>query len=133
MSTKLVQANSIKVGSYIVIDDAACKVASTDSSKPGKHGSAKVRIVAIGLLDNKRREMVTPASDNVPVPLIEKKSAQVLSVTGDMANIMDDETYETFDLKIPDDLKGVVVPNCKILYWNILGEKVMKQAKSGAE
>ena len=76
MSTKLVGANTIKVGSYVVVDDVACKVLSVDSSKPGKHGSAKFRIVAVGLLDKKKREIVRPSSDNVPVPLIAKKTAQ---------------------------------------------------------
>ncbi|MBW2970145.1 translation initiation factor IF-5A, partial [Candidatus Woesearchaeota archaeon] len=123
----------IKEGSYILIDGAACKVASSETSKSGKHGHAKVRIVAIGLMDNKKREVVMPAHDNVEVPIIEKKSAQVLSVAGDTANVMDEESYETFDLKIPEELKETVVPNCKILYWTIMGEKVMKQIKGGAE
>ncbi len=133
MTTKVVGAGTLKDGSYIVIDGAACRVATTDTSKSGKHGHAKVRIVAIGLLDNKKREIVLPAHDNVEVPLIEKKSAQVLSVTGDTANVMDDETFETFDISIPEDLKGSIVSNCKVLYWIILGQKVMKQLKSGAE
>lgn len=133
MTTKVVGAGTLKEGSYIVIDNAACRVATTDTSKSGKHGHAKVRIVAIGLLDNKKREIVLPAHDNVEVPLIEKKSAQVLSVTGDTANVMDDETFETFDISIPEELKGTIVPNCKVLYWIILGEKVMKQLKAGVE
>lgn len=126
-------AGSVKEGSFIVIDGVACKVVSAETSKSGKHGHAKARIVAIGLLDNKKREIVMPSSDTVDVPIIEKKSAQVLSVTGDMANVMDDESFETFDLKIPEGLKESVVPNCKILYWTILGERVMKQLKGGAE
>jgi len=130
MTTKAVGAGSIKAGSYIIIDGVACKAASAETSKSGKHGHAKVRIVAIGLLDNKKREIVLPAHDNVDVPIIEKNSAQVLSVSGDMANVMDEESYETFDLKIPDDLKGSVTPNAKVLYWIILGEKIMKQLKS---
>jgi translation initiation factor 5A len=133
MTTKVVGAGSVKEGSFIVIDGVACKVASAETSKSGKHGHAKARIVAIGLLDNKKREIVLPAHDNVESPIIEKKSASVLSVSGDMANVMDDETYETFDLKIPEDLKATVAAGCKILYWIILGEKVMKQLKGGAE
>ncbi len=133
MSTKVVGAGTIKEGSYIIIDGVACKVANAETSKSGKHGHAKARIVAIGLLDNKKREIVLPAHDNVEVPLIEKKSAQVLSVSGDTANVMDDVTYETLDLKIPEELKGTVVPGCKVLFWIIMGEKVMKQLKSGVE
>jgi translation initiation factor 5A len=129
MSTKNVHAGSIKIGSYIVIDDVACKTVSSDSSKPGKHGSAKMRITAVGIIDGKKREIVMPAHDNVQVPIIEKKSAQVLSVSGDMANIMDDETYETFDLQIPEELAESVNEGTQIIYWIILGEKVMKQVK----
>jgi len=133
MSTKVVGAGSIKEGSYIVIDGAACKVVSAETSKSGKHGHAKARIVAVGLIDNKKREIVMPAHDNVEVPIIEKKSASVLSVSGEMANVMDDETYETFDIKVPEELKATILPNCKIIYWTILGEKVMKQLKGSGE
>lgn len=133
MSTKIVGATSIKEGSYILIDGVACKVVSAETSKSGKHGHAKVRIVAIGLLDDKKRELVMPAHDNVEVPIIEKKTAQVLSVAGDRANVMDTETYETFDLPIPADLKDKVVEGIQVLYWIVLGQKVMKQIKGGSE
>lgn len=132
MSKKTVGVNTIKVGSFIIIDDVACKVTSCDSSKSGKHGHAKFRIVAIGLLDEKKREIVMPSGDNVEVPIIEKKTAQVLSVSGDVANVMDVETYETFDLKISEEFKGQVVEGAQVLFWIILGEKVLKQVK-GAE
>ncbi|MBI2565380.1 translation initiation factor IF-5A [Candidatus Woesearchaeota archaeon] len=133
MTTKLVAAGSIKEGSFIVVDGAACKVAEATHSKSGKHGSAKMRFIAIGVLDNKKRDIVIPASDNIEVPLIEKKSAQVLSVSGNTANVMDIESYETFDLNIPEELKDQVIEGCQVLYWVILDEKVMKQVKSGSE
>lgn len=133
MSTKVVNAGSLKEGSFVVVDGVACKVVSVETSKSGKHGHAKIRFVAIGLLDDKKRDTVLPAHDNVEVPLIDKKTAQVLSVSGEMANVMDIETYETFDLKIPEEMKGQVVEGCQVLFWNILGEKVMKQLRGGAE
>ena len=133
MSTKIVGATAIKEGSFILIDGVACKVVNTDTSKSGKHGHAKVRIVAIGLIDEKKREMVMPGHDNVEVPIIEKKTAQVLSVTGDKANVMDTETFETFDLAIPAEMKEQVVEGCQVLYWIIMGEKVMKQLKSSGD
>ena len=130
MATKVVGAGSIKEGSFIVVDGAACKVNEIQTSKSGKHGHAKVRIVAIGLIDNKKRDIVMPAHDNVEVPIIGKPAAQVLSISGSTANIMDSETYETFDLEIPEELKTTVTEGCQILYWEILGQKVMKQLKS---
>lgn len=132
MTTKIVNAGSIKEGSYIVIEGNACKVVSVDIAKSGKHGHAKARIVAMGLIDEKKREIVVPSHDNVEVPIVEKKGAQVLSITGNKANVMDLENYETFDLEIPQELKGEVTEGCQILYWIILEQKVMKQLR-GAE
>lgn len=133
MSTKVVSAGSIKEGSYVLIDNAPCRVVSAETSKSGKHGHAKVRIVAIGILDEKKRDIVMPAHDNIEVPIIDKKTAQVLSVAGDKASVMDVETYETFDLAIPAEIKDRVVEGCQVLYWNVLGQKVMKQVKGGSE
>ena len=127
--TKLASIGSLQRGSYIVIEGAACKVTDTQTSRPGKHGHAKVRLTAVGLLDDKKRVIVMPGHDNVEVPIIEKRTAQVLSIQGDTANVMDAETYETFDLKIPDEIKAEVVEGCNILYWQILADKVMKQVK----
>ncbi len=130
MATKPVSVGSLKKGSYVVIDGAACTVSDTQTSRPGKHGHAKVRLTAVGILDGKKRIIVMPGHDNIDSPIIEKKSAQVLSITGDTANVMESETYETFDLKIPPELKGDVVEGCNVLYWSILDDKILKQVKS---
>ena len=130
--TKKASVGTLQKGSYIVVDGVASKVVSTATSRPGKHGHAKVNLMAVGLIDGKKRNLVLPGHDMVDVPIIEKRSAQVLSITGDAANVMDVETYETFDLEIPEELKGQVVEGVQILYWVILNDKVMKQVK-GAE
>jgi len=130
--TKMVGANQVQKGSFIVLEGAACKVVDVEISKPGKHGHSKVRISAVGLVDDKKRIVVMPGHDNVEVPMIEKRTAQVLSVHGYMANVMDSENYETFDLKIPEEFKGNVAEGSSVLYWVILDEKVIKQVK-GAE
>lgn len=132
MTTKIVSANQIKIGSYLLVEGVACHVVDAQSSKSGKHGHSKIRIVAIGLLDNRKREIVLPSGHSVEVPIIEKKNAQVLSVSGNTANVMDNETFETFDLEIPEELKDKVVDGAEVLYWDIIGQKVMKQIK-GAE
>ncbi len=129
-NTKPVSIGSLQKGNYVVIDGVACRVADTQVSRPGKHGHAKVRMTAIGLLDDKKRVIVMPGHDSIETPIVEKKNAQVLSIQGDMAQVMDAETYETFDLKIPDDLKGSVTEGCTIVYWTILDDRVMKQIKS---
>ncbi|MBI4149332.1 translation initiation factor IF-5A [Candidatus Woesearchaeota archaeon] len=122
--------NSLKKGSYIVLDGAACTVTDIQVSRPGKHGHAKYRITGVGMIDSKKREIVIPHGE-VDVPIIEKKGAQVLSISGDTANVMDAATFETFDLKIPEELKGEVVDGVEVLYWEILNDRIMKQVKKG--
>ena len=128
--TKVTGVNQLKKGSYVMLEEAACVVTDTQTSRTGKHGHAKVRVVAVGILDNKKRDVVMPAHDNVEVPIIDKLNAQVLSVAEDVANVMDMENYETFDLKIPEDLKDKVIAGAQVVYWNILGERIMKQLRS---
>ncbi|MFH0868158.1 MAG: translation initiation factor IF-5A [Candidatus Woesearchaeota archaeon] len=130
MTTKIQSVGELQKGSYIVLDGAACRVVDMQVSRPGKHGHAKVRLTAVGIVDDKKRIAVMPGHDNVEVPIIEKKSAQVLSIQDDMVNVMDSETYETFDLKIPEELKGQVTEGVNVVYWVILNDKVMKQIKS---
>ncbi len=125
--TKPVSIGTLKKGNYIVIDGVACKVGDIQVSRPGKHGHAKIRMTGVGLVDGKKRVIVAPGHDNVDTPIVEKKNAQVLSVSGNMANVMDNESYETFDLEIPEELKGQVKDGGQILYWIILDDKVMKQ------
>ena len=129
MSTKSITANNVQKGTSIILEGAACRVVDVEISKPGKHGHSKVRISAVGLIDEKKRIVVMPGHDSIEVPIIEKRTAQVLNLHGDSANVMDSETYETFDLKIPDELKGQVVEGSSVLYWTIMNDKVIKQVK----
>lgn len=121
---------TLQKGNFVVIDGVACRVTDTQTSRPGKHGHAKVRLTGAGLIDGRKRVVVAPGHDNIDVPIIEKKTAQVLSISGNKANVMDMESYETFDIDIPEELTAEVVDGCNVLYWIILNDKVMKQVKS---
>ncbi|MBU2589361.1 MAG: translation initiation factor IF-5A [Nanoarchaeota archaeon] len=122
-------ASDLKPGSYVIFDDLACTVKSVEKSKTGKHGSAKCRVEAISIIDNKKIIKVMPGHDKVKVPIIDKKAAQVLSVKGDTATVMDMTTYETFDIKITEDIDGEVKEGNQVVYWIIMGQRVLKQAK----
>ena len=129
MATKIQSVGSLQKGSSIILEGTACRVVDIQVSRPGKHGHAKVRLTAVGLVDDKKRIVVMPGHDSVDVPIIEKKSAQVLSIQGVTANVMDSESYETFDLRIPEELKDEVAEGVNVMYWVILNDKVMKQVK----
>jgi translation initiation factor 5A len=130
VGTKLVHVGSLKKGNYVVVDGVACVVKDTQTSRPGKHGHAKVRLEAVGLTDGKKRQVVMPGHDNIDSPIIDKLNAQILSISGKTANVMDMESYETMDIPIPDELMDSLAEGQIVLYWDILGDKVIKQIKN---
>lgn len=123
------EIGKMKVGRYIVIDGVACRITGIQKSTPGKHGHAKYRVDAQDIITGSRKNIVLSGHANVDVPIIEKKPAQVLNVSGNTASVMDMETYETFDLEIPEEFQGNVAANAEVVYWDILGKKVMKEVK----
>ena len=126
---KPVDVHSVKIGRYIVMEGVPCVVKKIDKSAPGKHGHAKFRIESIGVFDGKKRVEVKSSHTRCEVPIIEKKSGQVLSVNGDRAQVMDSNSYEIFDIDIPADLKSEVKDGVGFLYWDIFDTKLIKQIK----
>lgn len=124
MASTSTEAGKLKPGSYVVIDGEPCRVSNMTKSKPGKHGATKARVEAVGIFDNKKREMLKPASATVEVPIIEKKKAQVLSVEGNIAQLMDMAEYTNFEAIIPEEFQGKVEAGAEVLYWKI-GERVL--------
>jgi translation initiation factor 5A len=126
MSKKLENASNLRVGSFVIFDGKACKVTDIQLSKPGKHGSVKARISAVSLTDGSKIIKVFPGHDKVEVPIIEKESAQVLSVHGDTATVMDNKTYETFTINLPEEMINQVNEGEQVIYWIIMNERVLR-------
>lgn len=120
---ELAEVRTLKVNRYIIIDDEPCKIVSISTSKPGKHGEAKARIEAIGVFDDQKRSIVRPVTHKVNVPIIDKGTAQVIAVMGDNVQLMDMETYETFEMPIPAEFKGQLEAGKEIQYLQALGKK----------
>lgn len=121
---EMAEVRELKVGRYIIIDEEPCKIQSISTSKPGKHGEAKARIDAVGIFDEQKRSVVHPVKHKVGVPIIDKRSAQILALMGsEVVQLMDLETYETFDMPIPEDLKGQLEPGKEVLYLQAMGKR----------
>ena len=129
--SKPVDLGSIKEGGNIVIDGEPCRVVEVEKSKPGKHGSAKVRLVAIGIFDGVKRSLVGPADQRVEVPIIEKRSGQVVSVS-ETVSVMDKETLEIVEVPIPTDqtLASKLEPGVTVEYWKVLNRFLINQVRS---
>lgn len=127
--SKPVETGSLKVGGYVIIDGEPCRIVELAKSKPGKHGSAKARIVAIGVFDGVKRTFVKPVDAQSEVPIIEKRSGQVISILPSSVQLMDLENYEVFEAPLPEDeeLKSKLVSGSEVEYWRILGRtKIMR-------
>lgn len=122
--SKPVDVGSLKVGGYLIVDGEPCRIVDITKSKPGKHGSAKARIVAVGIFDGVKRSLVKPVDSGAEVPIIEKRSGQVFSVNPSSVQIMDLETYEYLDAPYPEeeDLKAKIAPGVEVEFWRILGK-----------
>jgi translation initiation factor 5A len=121
---EMAEVRELKVGRYLLIDEEPCKIVSISTSKPGKHGEAKARIEAIGIFDETKRSVVHPVKHKIGIPIIDKRSAQILALMGsDVVQLMDLETYETFEMPIPEEMKGQLEPGKEILYLQAMGKR----------
>jgi len=125
MVLKLIDATQAKPGTTILIDGEACAVTSNDISKTGKHGASKCRIEAREIFTGKKKIVAVPGSTRFEVPMIDKRRAQVLSVSGDKASVMDLESYETMDLPFVEEIKDQIVPEAQVEYWDVEDKKVI--------
>ncbi|UCH37896.1 MAG: translation initiation factor IF-5A [Candidatus Bathyarchaeota archaeon] len=125
------ELGSLKVGHHILIQNEPCRIVEYEKSKPGKHGSAKARIVAIGIFDGVKRNLVSPVSARVEVPMIEKRNAQIISLADNSVQLMDLETYEVFYTALPSDgeLKSKVAVGLELEYWKVLDRMMITRVK----
>ncbi len=122
-------AKELREGKYLLIDDVPCRIVQIESSKPGKHGSAKMRITAIGIFNSQKKTLLTPGDADVEVPIIERKTVQVMSVSGDTAQVMDKDTYEVYDMDVPEELAGQVEAGKEVDILAAMGKRKMERVR----
>ncbi|MDP7975045.1 MAG: translation initiation factor IF-5A [Thermoprotei archaeon] len=129
--SKPVELGTLKEGNYIILDDEPCKIVEVEHSKPGKHGGAKARVVGIGLFTQAKRTIVAPVDASVQVPLVDRRSAQVISKTGNDVQFMDLEDFRTFDVNegIEPELLARLAPGVEVEYWLIMGRPKIVRTK----
>lgn len=127
MTLKLINAVEARPGSAILVEGVPCIVKSNDISKTGKHGHAKCRIEAISILDGKKKVFAVSGHERLECPMINKKKAQLLTITENKANVMDLESFETLEMIIPEELKSEINEGDQIEYWEVEGNRIIKK------
>jgi len=131
LSYKMGRVGDLKVGSYAIVDDEPSQIVSLQKSKPGKHGSAKYRCSAISLFDGSKRSFVSPTDASIQIPIVEKNSAQVVSMGPRSLQLMDLESYEVFDVARPADeeIASKLEAGKEVEYWKIMGRYKIQRVK----
>lgn len=120
-----ISVGDLKTGRFILIDGVPCKIVDIETSAPGKHGSAKVRITAVGMFDGSKKTLLKPSHSDVEAPVIAKTKAQVVSISGSNAQLMDMESYETYDLPIPEELRATLKAGAEVEVMEAMSKKAI--------
>ena len=142
MSIRKTEVQKLKSGQYMMVEEEPCIIKSTERSKSGKHGHAKVRIVCIGVFDNNKRSLTIPSGHMVDIPEIIKGNAQINFIEDNLINIMDLESYHSLDVKYPTDGELVEklkelranpakMANSQVEYWQLAGKTLINRVISG--
>lgn len=117
-----VETRELKEGRYVIIDSEPCVIKNIAKSKPGKHGAAKARVDAIGIFDNQKRSIVQPVTAKVYVPIVERKSGQVLTISESSVQLMDMADYSTLDVPLTDADRDKVEEGKEVPYLLVMGK-----------
>jgi len=96
------QCSALRKGGYVMIKNRPCKIVDMSTSKTGKHGHAKVHLVALDIFTGKKLEELSPSTHNMEVPNVTRKDYQLLAVDDGFLSLLDDNGDTRDDLKCPE-------------------------------
>jgi len=101
-ATYPMQCSALRKNGFVMIKNRPCKIVEMSTSKTGKHGHAKVHMVAIDIFTSKKLEDICPSTHNMDVPNVKRKDYQLIGMDDDFVSLMDDSGETRDDLKCPD-------------------------------
>lgn len=80
------QCSALRKNGHVVIKGRPCKIVDMSTSKTGKHGHAKVHLVALDIFTGKKLEDLSPSTHNMDVPKVSRKEYQLVSYPGKLSH-----------------------------------------------
>ncbi|KAL2848060.1 translation protein SH3-like domain-containing protein [Aspergillus pseudoustus] len=132
------QCSALRKNGFVVIKGRPCKIVDMSTSKTGKHGHAKVHLVALDIFTQKKLEELCPSTHNMDVPNVTRREYQLLDVTDDgFLSLMDDNGGTKDDVKVPDGDVGDRInkmftedgKDCNVVILTAMGEQACMEVK----
>eukprot|EP00045_Choanoeca_perplexa_P001630 m.20981 g.20981 ORF g.20981 m.20981 type:complete len:153 (+) comp11081_c0_seq3:669-1127(+) len=99
--TVQVSAGSLKKNSYVMVKGHPCKVINLSKFKPGKHGHAKVHIIATDIFDQRRHEVCVGCQHDIETPFVSSEEYLVNNISEEgYLSLMDDSGAVREDLRL---------------------------------
>jgi len=97
------QCSALRKNGHVMIKGRPCKIVEMSTSKTGKHGHAKVHLVAIDIFTGKKLEDICPSTHNMDVPNVSRKDYQLTNIEDGFLSLMDDSGDTREDIKLPEE------------------------------
>ncbi|EIE88376.1 hypothetical protein G6F46_003028 [Rhizopus delemar] len=112
------QCSALRKNGHVVIKGRPCKIIDMSTSKTGKHGHAKVNLVAIDIFTGKKYEDLSPSTHNMDVPNINRQEYQLINIDDGYLSLMTQDGNTKDDVKLPE---------------GDLGEKIQEEFDEGKD
>ncbi|KAJ5740524.1 eukaryotic translation initiation factor 5A-2 [Penicillium malachiteum] len=137
-ATYPMQCSALRKNGHVVIKGRPCKIVDMSTSKTGKHGHAKVHMVAIDIFTGKKLEDLSPSTHNMDVPHVSRKEYQLLDITDDdFLSLLKDDGDTKDDVKVPEGEVGDRInrmfkdegKDVNVIIQTAMGEEAAVEAK----
>ena len=100
------QCSALRKNGFVVIKGRPCKIIDMSTSKTGKHGHAKVHLVATDIFTGKKLEDLSPSTHNMDVPNVVRTEYQLVNIDDGFLNLMTNDGASKDDVRVPDGELG---------------------------
>ncbi|KAI5466576.1 translation protein SH3-like domain-containing protein [Mariannaea sp. PMI_226] len=132
------QCSALRKNGFVVIKGRPCKIVDMSTSKTGKHGHAKVHLVALDIFTGKKYEDLSPSTHNMDVPNVSRREFQLLDISDDgFLSLMNDDGDTKDDVRMPEGEVGEKInrlfkteeKDTNVVILTSMGEEAAVEAK----